>query len=100
MGLLRILLHLLAFAFILILPFAEPSWNPQGWDLILGAVVPALAPMIFIIIMLDVLMCKVFQTDAQDLLMKQRYGLIARTNFSIAVVLLLFWLAAFQDALF
>lgn len=100
MGLLRNLLHILAFVFIIILPFAGPTWNPQGWDVVLGAVVPALAPMIFIIIMLDVLMCKVFQTDAQESSMKLHYGLIARTNSVIALVLLLFWLEAFNDVLF
>ncbi len=100
MGLLRNMLHGLAFTFLLILPFTEPSWNPRGWDIILGAVIPALVPMTFVIIMLDTLMCKVYQTDAQDLQKKQRYGLIVKTNLLIGFILLLTWLAALNDALF
>ena len=100
MGLLRNMLQGLAFAFLLILPFTEPSWNPRGWDINLGAVVPAVVPMTFIVLMLDVLMCKVYQTDAQDPQIKQRYGLIVRTNLAIAFILLLFWLGAVSETIF
>ncbi len=100
MGLLRNMLHGLALMFLLILPFTEPSWNPRGWDIILGAVIPALVPITFVVIMLDALVCKVYQTDAQDLQKKKRYGLIVRINLLIVLILLLAWLAALNDALF
>lgn len=100
MGALRYMLHGLAIAFMVILPFAEPAWNPQGWDLVLGAVVPAVALLVFIVMMLDVMMSKVFQLDAQDTAVKQHYGFIVKANLGIAMLLMLFWLSAFQEALF
>lgn len=100
MGVLRNLLHLLAISFVFILPFSEPAWHPQGVQIILGAVIPALAPMIVIIIMLDTLMSKVFQSDASELSDKSYYGAIMKTNLSIALVVTLMWLEAFNDALF
>ena len=54
MGVLRNLLHLLALIFILILPFAEPQWHPEGgWELLMGAMVPATAPIVFIILQMS-----------------------------------------------
>ena len=52
MGVLRNLLHGLAVALMIILPFSEPTWNPQGTDVILGAAIPALAPIVVIVISL------------------------------------------------
>ncbi len=100
MGLLRNLLHLLAVSLIFILPFSEPAWHPEGAQIILGAVIPAVAPMIVIIIMLDTLMGKVFQSDAVEPEKKAYYGAVMKTNLSIALVVTLMWLEAFNDALF
>jgi len=100
MGLLRNLLHMLAASFVFILPFSEPTWHPQGVQIILGAVIPALAPMIVIVIMLDTLMSKVFQSDATEPSDKAYYGAIMKTNVAIALVVTLMWLEAFNDALF
>lgn len=100
MGGMRYMLHGLAIAFMIVLPFAEPTWNPRGWDVVLGAVVPAVSLLVFIVIMLDVLMSKVFQSDAQDTAVKNHYGFIVKANLGIAILLMLFWLSAFREALF
>ena len=100
MGPLRVMLHGLAILFIAVLPFSEPSWNPQGFDIILAAVVPAVAPMVFIVIMLDVLMSKVWQSDSTDPDVKKHYSTIIRTHMAIASLLLLLWLEAFSEVLF
>jgi len=99
MGFLRVMLHALAFLLILILPFSEPSWNPQGSALLLGAVVPAFAPIVAIIIMMDVMMCKVSQSDSQDDQIKLSYRNIVRANLVTAFLLFAFWLASFREAL-
>ena len=56
--------------------------------------------MIVIIIMLDTLMGKVFQSDAAEPEKKAYYGAVMKTNLSIALVVTLMWLEAFNDALF
>jgi uncharacterized membrane protein len=100
MGLLRLMLHGLAFLFIIILPFSEPSWNPEGATLILGAVVPAFAPIIAIILMFDVMMSKIQQSDDSDPVAKLKFRNIIRLNLATAVVLTVIWLNAFSDVLF
>ncbi|MBV1879818.1 MAG: hypothetical protein KUG79_19400 [Pseudomonadales bacterium] len=100
MGPLRVMLHGLAILFMLVLPFSEPSWNPQGIEILFGAVVPAVAPMVIIIIMLDVLMSKIWQSDTSDPVMKQHYQSIIWTHLVFAALLLLLWLEAFSQALF
>jgi len=98
MGALRNMLHGLAIALILILPFSEPSWNPHGSAIFLGAAVPAIAPIVFVILMLDTLMCKVFQSDTEDQALKKHYSTILKTHFGIAALLLLIWIHALQTA--
>ena len=99
MGPLRLMLHGAALVLILMLPFSEPSWNPEGINLLLGAVVPALAPIVAIVIMLDVLMSKVQQADAQLPAQKIQYRNIIRANLITAIVLTAFWIAAFNQVL-
>ncbi|MFT7688883.1 MAG: hypothetical protein ACI9FB_004248, partial [Candidatus Azotimanducaceae bacterium] len=89
-----------AFLFIIILPFSEPSWNPEGATLILGAVVPAFAPIIAIILMFDVMMSKIQQSDDSDPAVKLKFRNIIRLNLATAVVLTVFWINAFSDVLF
>ena len=100
MGPMRNMLHGLAIALMLILPFTEPSWNPRGSDLFLGAVVPAITPIVIVNLMLDVLMCMVLQSDTEDQDIKRRYSTIVKTNIGIAGLLLFLWLNAFRDALY
>lgn len=99
MGVLRVMLHALAYLLILILPFSDPSWNPQDTSLIMGAVIPALAPIVAILIMMDVMMCKILQSDAQDEQVKLSYRNIVRANLVTAFLLFAIWIAAFSDAL-
>ena len=84
----------------LALPFSQPSWHPQGLEIITGAVIPAVAPMIIILIMLDILMSKVWQSDSVEPAEKKRFGRIIKTHLIVATLLFLFFLEAFNEALF
>lgn len=99
-GVLRFLLQCVAVGFILVLPFAEPAWHPKGADILLGAVVPAMAPIIFILMMLDVLMCVVWKSDSSDEIEIARLAFTIKTHLAVGGVLILLWIASFQDALF
>jgi hypothetical protein len=99
MGLLRNLLHLLAVFFILALPFARPVWHPEGaWELLMGAMIPATAPIIFVIMMFDLLMINVMASGADE----QQQGakrLITRSHLLLGSLLVIAWLLAFNGAL-
>ena len=100
MGVLRNLMHLLAIIFILILPFAEPQWHPEGgWELLMGAMIPATAPIIFIVMMFDLLMLKVMRSGADETLLEIE-GLITRTHLVTGGLLLLMWALSFSGILF
>tara|TARA_R110002072_G_scaffold59158_4_gene150728 strand:- start:88 stop:432 length:345 start_codon:yes stop_codon:yes gene_type:complete len=98
-GVLRILLQSSALILIAVLPFAEPKWNPVGWDILPGAVIPAVAPIIFILLMLDVMMCAVWKADTQDQQEAARLSFAIKTHLIVGVVLMLFWFNSFSTAL-
>jgi len=93
------MLHGLAYVLIIILPFSDPSWNPEGASLMLGAVIPAIAPIVAIIIMMDVMMCKISQSDSPDQEVKLKYRNIALLNLVTAFLLTGFWIYTFSEAL-
>lgn len=97
---LRAALQFVALMFIFVLPFAEPAWHPKGSDIVLGAVVPAMAPIIFILLMLDSLMCAVWKSESQSEEAAAKLAFSLRANLTVGIVLILFWIASFQDALF
>ena len=98
MGLLRNMLHITAVLLMFILPFSHPPWHDT--HLILGAVVPALAPIIVIIMLLDMMMCKIQQSDAEHIAIKKHYGNMIKTHFIFVITLSGFWVLALQAVLF
>jgi len=99
-GVLRLLLQSTAGVLILALPFSEPKWHPEGWDLVPGAVIPALAPIIFILLMLDVMMCAIWKSDSEDQTEVTRLAFAIKTHVSVGAVLILLWLNSFSGTLF
>ena len=90
----------LAIFFILILPFAEPVWHPKdNWDLVMGGIVPAVAPIIFVVIMFDCLMTVVMKSGADEVKLAN-LNFILRSNFIVAFNLLVLWILSFNKALF
>lgn len=98
--LLRTLLQFVALGFILALPFAEPTWHPSGSEIILGAVVPAIAPIIFILLMLDSLICVIWRGETEDQFQTRKLTFSLRANFIIGFALIFLWITSFADALF
>ena len=99
-GTLRVLLQSVAVALILVVPFAEPRWHPDGWEIILGAVIPAVAPISFILLMLDVMMCAVWKSDSSDATEIARLGFAIKTHLLVGAVLILLWINSFSNVLF
>ena len=100
MGLLRNLLHILAVLLLLVLPFSEPSWNPRGWALLLDAVIPALVPILFVVLMFDTLMSSVMRSDTTDEKEKVRLTFVMRFQLLLGGLLVATWIWVVGDALY
>ncbi len=96
-GALRLLLQALALLIVVLMPFADVSLPPQGWGLLFGVVLPAAAPIVVMVLMLDALMCVVLKDDAAPARRNQ-------LNFALGMhllfigLLLLTWLPVFLRA--
>jgi hypothetical protein len=94
-GLMRLVLACMALALIFFVP--APGTPPvyQGLGLIPTVLVPVLAPILFMVLMLDVLMASVFMIDKKGAA-RARYRMIQLLNLALAVALVLFWIPYFR----
>lgn len=99
MGTLRNLLHLTALLFILVLPFSEPKRVLEGWDLFFGGIVPATAPLVFIVMMFDVMMANVLKSEGDEERRKILQRVI-RWHLVLGFLLVALWLWSFEEVLF
>ena len=95
LGPMRVVLAGAALALIIFVP--APGTPPvyQGLGLIPTVLVPVLAPILFMVLMLDVLMASVFMIDKRGAA-RARYRMIQLLNLALAVALVLFWLPYFK----
>jgi hypothetical protein len=97
-GLLRNLLHGVAVVFIILMPMASfPDYTDQ-WNLFFGGVLPATAPIIIILIMLDVMMSQIWKDGASPERTDQ-LNFIIKTHLIVALALLLSFLTIFLPVL-
>lgn len=99
-GTLRLLLQSVAVGLIFVVPFAEPTWHPDGWEILLGAVIPALAPISFVLLMLDVMMCAIWKADSREPAEIARLGFAIKVHLTVGAVLILLWINSFSGILF
>ena len=99
MGVLRNLLHGTALLFTLLMPFARGSDYSASWDLFFGGILPATAPIIVIVIGLDIMMSSIWRADSDDPGRILHFNRIIRAHQIFGGVLLLTWLAVFLPVL-
>ena len=97
-GVLRNLLLGVAVIFICLLPFASTPVYSDDWDLFFGGVLPATAPIIIIVLMLDVMMSQIWKDAASQERIEQ-LSFIMKTESLAAFILLLAFLSIFLPAL-
>lgn len=97
-GLLRNMLHGLAVIYILLLPFAEPARVLVGSQLFWGGILPATAPLVFVVMMFDLMMCKVLRGDADEQ-RKLTLDFIVRLHLILGLTLISLWLFSFRSVL-
>jgi hypothetical protein len=97
-GLLRNLLHGTAVVFIILIPMASlPDYSDQ-WNLFFSGVLPATAPIIIILIMMDVMMTQIWKDGASPE-RTQELNFIIKAHLVVALALLLSFLTIFLPTL-
>ena len=97
MGVLRLMLLALALSIVVLMPFADITLSPQGWGMLFGVVLPAAAPIVFMVLMLDVLMCLVLKNDAGPA-RRSQLNFALWTHLVFIGLLLLTWVPVFLRA--
>lgn len=95
LGAMRALLMCAVLAMLVFVPVPGTSPVYQGWALIPTILVPVLAPILFMVLMLDVLMTSVFMTDKKGAL-RARYRTILFIELALAAGFVLFWAPYFK----
>jgi len=67
----------------------------SGWPMVSTLLMPILAPLFFMLLMLDALMSRVWMSEAQGMEYK-RLRFVFRVDLLAAVLLLVFWLPFFS----
>jgi hypothetical protein len=97
MGLLRILLAASALIMSLAMPWADVTMSPEGLGLLRGTVLPAAAPIVFMVLMLDLLMCQVLKIDAEQP-RRRDLNIISAIYLVLGILLVLSWTPVFLQA--
>ncbi len=92
LGALRLMLVITGLIVIVINPPPGTPASFETWGFIYTVLLPVLAPMVFMVLMLDALMSRVFMGDTEDRLLKQRFKTIIVTHLLIAAGLVVAWL--------
>lgn len=90
-GTLRFMLQCLAFIFIFLSQSVGTRMVYTGWELVPTLIVPALIPIIFFGMLLELMMSTVFMLDAEEPDKKARFRTIVKIDVVIIAGLLLFW---------
>jgi hypothetical protein len=98
LGALRIMLALAALALLFSVPDTGTRPVYHGWEMITTLIEPTLVPLVFMILLLDVMMCMVFMVDkrgAERLRLKH----IIFIQLLLAATLILVWYPYFRSVL-
>lgn len=94
LGVLRLGMIVLAAATVVLAPSAGMPMETGGWGLVRTVLAPVLAPIVFMLLLLDALMSRVFMTD-QTGAARQRLRRIVVFDLVLAAGLLTYWLPYF-----
>lgn len=91
LGPLRIGLSAVVLLLIALSPFAGMETNYDNWSVIPTIIAPVLVPIVFFVLWLDVLMSKVFGSQAASSFDKKRHQLAVRVNLVAVIALIVAW---------
>jgi len=90
LGVMRISLVILAIGLMAISPKPGTPMGLDGYQVVTTLVAPALAPIVFMVLMLDMMMGRIFMGSASGA-ERERYRRIAATNLAVGIILVLWW---------
>ena len=91
LGPLRVALLMAALVLVIAVPAPGARAIYHGWGLVMSVLLPVLAPLMFMGLLLDALMTRIFASDSEGTV-RSRLRAVSWMNLVIAVVLLLRWL--------
>ena len=91
---LRILMIIGALLVIVMAPSPGSRVSYEGWQMVTTLLIPTLAPLVFMVLLLDALMGRVWLIDAQGT-DRDKFKTIIRVNLFFALLLLLVWVPYF-----
>ncbi len=95
-GILRILLIMLAIVLMVLRFWADAEVSYGDWNMIPTLIAPALVPIVFMGLWLDVIMCFVFKSDKTGAARK-KYKIAIATDVTTVLTMLLVWLTFFTN---
>ncbi|MGH8531630.1 MAG: hypothetical protein ACREV1_02605 [Gammaproteobacteria bacterium] len=96
LGPLRALLIAAILVLIAAAPCAEGATGYSGWDLMRGAVAPALATLAVLGLPVDIAMAGIFMTQASE---RRRYRTILRLDLLLLILLLIAWIPVIKHGI-
>lgn len=91
-GALRISLITIAIVLAVLAPEPGTAAARSGWEMIPTLIAPAMAPLVFMVLMFDFMMSRVRMTDE---LVRKKFRIISYVELATAFILLLIWLPFF-----
>ena len=89
-------LRLILIAFALIIAFLSPEpgigVNLKGWQVTTTLIAPAIAPLVFMVLMFDFMMCRIRMSDEE---VKNKFRTIGFIELAAALFLFIMWLPFF-----
>ncbi|MGH8507945.1 MAG: hypothetical protein ACREVH_04410 [Gammaproteobacteria bacterium] len=77
-------------------PCAEGATGHSGWDVVRGAVAPALATLAALALPVDMAMAGIFMTQASE---RSRYRTILRLDLLLLILLLIAWIPVIRSGI-
>lgn len=93
LGALRIALIAIALVIAFLPPAPGTPVNLNDWQIITTLVAPAMAPLAFMVLMFDFMMCRIRMSDEE---VRNKFRTIGYIEFAAAIFLLLKWLPFFS----
>jgi len=92
LGILRLIL--LAAAILLGLFATEPGTAAarSGWEMIPTLIAPAMTPLVFMVLLFDIMMCRIRMSDGET---RKKFATISYIEIATALFLMLMWLPFF-----
>lgn len=94
LGVLRLGMIVLALSTVVLAPSAGMHMETSGWGLVRTVLAPVLAPIMFMLLLLDAMMSRIFMADATGLA-RERLRHIVILDLALAAGLLAYWLPYF-----